>query len=444
LKDFLGNPYTYYDAFNPAARRLYWSQVEQAFEGKSVDAWWVDASEPEVVEGPYPSVAAGVAVAETHMNPTAAGSGARVLNAYALVHAQGIYEGARAAHPDRRVFILTRNGFAGMQRYAAASWSGDITSTWTALARQVPAGLGFAISGMPYWTFDTGGFSVPPRFAHPRRGSPEVDEWRELNARWFEYAAFTPILRVHGQAPKREMWELGGEGSPAYGAELKLDRLRYRLLPYIYTLAGEVTQTGGTIMRPLVMDFPDDARARAIADAYMFGPALLVAPVAAYRARARDVYLPPTAGGWYDLWTGAAVAPGIRRAPAPYDAIPVHVRAGSIVPVGPALAWSDEKPADPITLWVYAGADGTFSLYEDDGGSTAYERGAFTRIPLRWNDAARTLTIGRREGAFPGMLPRRTFEVVVVSPRAPAPFLAASGAPRTVAYAGDPIEVRVD
>ena len=240
------------------------------------------------------------------------------------------------------------------------------------------------------------------------------------------------------------MWELGDVGSAAYDAELKADRLRYRLLPYVYTLAGDVTQAGGTIMRPLVMDFPADAAARAVGDAYMFGPALLVAPVTAYKARARDVYLPATPGGWYDLWTGAAIAPGTRRAPAPTDAIPVHVRAGAIVPVGPPLVFSDEKAPDPITLWIYAGADGAFSLYEDDGVSTAYERGAFTRIPLVWHDATRTLTIGRREGTFPGMLARRSFEVVVVSPRAPSPFLKPAKPARAVPYAGDPIEIRAD
>ena len=191
----------------------------------------MDVSELEVVEGPFPTPAAQVEAYQTHMNPTALGSGARVLNAYPLVHAQGVYEGLRAAAPDQRVLILTRSGFAGMQRYAAASWSGDISSTWTAMRKQIAAGLGFAISGMPYWTFDTGGFSVPDRFAHAPRGSAALDEWRELATRWFEFATFVPILRVHGQAPKREMWEFGGDGSPAYQAMLKFDRLRYRLLP---------------------------------------------------------------------------------------------------------------------------------------------------------------------------------------------------------------------
>jgi alpha-D-xyloside xylohydrolase len=443
-KDWLGSVFTYYDAFDPAARRLYWSQIDGALGKTGVDAWWMDASEPEILEGPYPSAAAQVELSETHMTPTAAGSGARVLAAYPLVNSQGIYEGARAARPRDRVFILTRSGFAGMQRYAATSWSGDITSTWTALRKQVPAGLGFAISGMPYWTFDAGGFSVPPRFAHMARGSAALDEWNELNARWFEYAAFIPILRVHGQAPKREMWEFGGDGSPAYEAELKADRLRYRLLPYVYALAGAVTQDGGTLMRPLVMDFPADARARAVTDEYMFGPAFLVAPVTAPGARTRDVYLPPAAGGWYDFWTGAAVAPGTRRAPAPYDAIPLHVRAGSIVPFGPELQYADEKPADPLVLFVYAGADGAFSLYEDDGRSTDYERGAFSRIPIRWTDATRTLTVGKREGAFPGMLARRTVSVVLVSAKSRTPFSFTPRPAKTVTYAGEPIALRLD
>ena len=236
-QDWLKNVFTHYDAFSPSARALYWSQLRDALFTKGIDAWWMDVSELEAIEGPFPTPAAQVEAYQTHMNPTALGSGARVLNAYPLVHAQGVYEGLRAAAPNQRVLILTRSGFAGMQRYAAASWSGDISSTWTAMRKQLAAGLGFALSGMPYWTFDTGGFSVPDRFAHAPRGSAALDEWRELATRWFELAAFVPILRVHGQAPKREMWEFGGDDSPAYKAQLKFDRLRYRLLPYVYSLA---------------------------------------------------------------------------------------------------------------------------------------------------------------------------------------------------------------
>ena len=192
------------------------------------------------------------------MRKTAAGTGARVLNAYPLLNSEAVYEGQRKAAPDQRVFILTRSGYAGQQRYAAATWSGDISSTWTAMKKQIAAGLGFSISGLPYWTMDSGGFSVPPKFNGAMRRPRWSDEWRELNTRWFQFSAFVPLLRVHGEAPFREMWQFGGEESEAYKAQLKADRLRYVLLPYMYSLAGEVTQNDGTLMRPLVMDFPED------------------------------------------------------------------------------------------------------------------------------------------------------------------------------------------
>jgi alpha-D-xyloside xylohydrolase len=442
-QDWLKNVFTAYDAFSPTARALYWSQIRDALFAKGIDAWWMDVSELEVVEGPFPTPAAQVQAYQTHMNPTALGSGARVLNAYPLVHAQGLYEGLRAAAPGQRVLILTRSGFAGMQRYAAASWSGDISSTWTALRKQLAAGLGFAISGMPYWTFDTGGFSVPSRFEHAPRGSAALDEWRELATRWFELAAFVPILRVHGQAPRREMWEFGGDDSPAFKAQLKFDRLRYRLLPYVYSLAAGVTREGGTIMRPLVMDFPDAGAVTAVDDQYMFGPSLMVSPVTAYKVRERAVAFPPTPGGWYDFWTGAAMPSGAGRSPAPFDAIPIHVRAGAILPFGPELQYTAEKPADPITLFVYAGSDGAFTLYEDDGVTNDYERGAWSTIPIRWHDASRTLTIGKRAGSFPGMLARRTFEVVLVTKDRAAPFSFAPRPDKAVPYAGESMAVKL-
>ena len=442
-QDWLKNVFTTYDAFSPSARALYWSQLRDALFTKGIDAWWMDVSELEAVEGPFPTPAAQVEAYQTHMNPTGLGSGARVLNAYPLVHAQGVYEGLRAAAPNRRVLILTRSGFAGMQRYAAASWSGDISSTWTAMRKQLAAGLGFALSGMPYWTFDTGGFSVPDRFAHAPRGSAAQEEWRELATRWFELAAFVPILRVHGQAPKREMWEFGGDDSPAYKAQLKFDRLRYRLLPYVYSLAAGVTREGGTIMRPVVMDFPPRLFGPGFDDQYMFGPALMVSPVTAYKVRERLVYLPPTQGGWYDFWTGGFVPPSGRLSPAPFDAIPIHVRAGSIIPFGPELQYTDEKPADPITLFVYAGSDGLFTLYEDDGVSHDYERGAFATIPLRWHDASRMLTVGKREGTFPGMLARRTFQVVRIARDRAVPFSFTPTPDKTVVYAGEAVSVKL-
>ena len=366
------------------------------------------------------------------------------MNAYPLLNSSAVYEGQRAAAPDQRVFILTRSGFAGQQRYAAAVWSGDITSTWTAMRKQIQAGLDFSLSGLPYWTMDTGGFAVPARFSARHPTPSDAAEWRELNTRWFEFGTFVPLLRVHGEFPFREMWEFGGGDSPAYAAQLKFDRLRYRLLPYIYSLAGNVTQEGDTFMRALVMDFRGDARAREVTDEYMFGPALLVSPVTSYGARSREVFLPATVGGWYDFWTGAAV-PGGRtiEAPAPFDAIPLHVRAGSIVPFGPERQYVGEKQADPITLWVYAGADGAFSLYEDDGLTYGYEHGAFSRIGITWDDASRKLVIGDRQGGFPGMPLGRTFNVVLVEPAKPAGFSPAPVPSQTVHYSGAAVTVRI-
>jgi len=439
-RDFLGNIYTVYDAFDPDARRLYWAQIDEKLRRRGVDAWWMDSTEPEMMDGPFKTPVAQLDANETHMTPTRLGSGARMLNAYSLVNSQAIYEGMRASAPDQRVLILTRNGFAGQQRYGAVSWSGDISSTWTALRKQIPAGLGFSISGIPYWTVDTGGFSVPYRFAKDRPDAADLDEWRELATRWFEYSTFLPILRSHGQSPYREMWQYGGDASPAFQAQLKHDRLRYRLLPYIYSLAAGVTFDGGTMLRPLVMDFPDDQRARTTGDQYLFGPALLVSPISAYRQRARPVYLPAGPNprrDWYDFWTGKALTAGaVVDAAAPYDAIPVHVRAGSILPLGPDLQFAAEKPADPITLMIYEGAEGHFTIYEDDGTSYQYERGQSARIPLAWNQATRTLTIGAREGAFPGMRARRRFAIVDVRRDRPIPFSFEPTPDRTIEYDG--------
>jgi len=289
---------------------------------------------------------------------------------------------------------------------------------------------------------DIGGFSVPGRFSRKDPRPEDAEEWRELNTRWFQYGTFLPLTRVHGEAPKREMWEMGGESHPAYQAILKFDRLRYRMLPYVYSLAGAVTQEAGTFLRPLVMDFPKDAASRRVADQFLFGPAFLVSPVTEYKARSRSVVL-PLGASWYDFWTGARVEGGQAiEAPAPYDAMPVHVRAGSIVPFGPELQWTGEKPADPVTLFVYAGADGAFTLYEDDGLTYGYEKGAFSRIPVRWNDATGTLTIGKREGAFPGMLAQRTFEVVLVAKGKPVGFSFEPRADRSVRYDGAQVEIR--
>jgi alpha-D-xyloside xylohydrolase len=303
-----------------------------------------------------------------------------------------------------------------------------------------------SISGVPYWTMDTGGYTMQRKFVP--QGSATVapkpedeEEWRELNARWFEFATFCPLLRVHGELRPREMWMLGDDTSPAYQAELKSDRLRYEMFPYIYSVAGAVTQHDSTIMRPLVMDFAGDVKARDLTDEYMFGPAFLVAPVTHYQERSREVYL-PNGARWYDFWTGNSVAAGATtNVPAPYDSIPVFVKAGSIVPFGPDLQYVAEKPSDPTTLFVYAGADGKFTLYEDEGTTFDYEHGTFAETPITWRDSTGTLTIGKRQGSFPGMLSHRTFQIVVVSKAHPIAFSSSVKPLRTLPYYGVPVSV---
>ncbi len=437
-KDWVGKGYvsTFYDAFNPAARRLYFEQMRRKLVVKGFDAWWMDSTEPDMGDVPSPEERLA------RMAPLALGTAARYENAFPLVHAGGVYDGLRASVPDRRVFILTRSAYAGQQRYATAVWSGDVASRWEALAAQIPAGLNFSIAGLPWWTTDIGGFAPERRYEKP--DSANLEEWRELNTRWFQFGTFSPLLRVHGQFPYREMFNVAPEGHPAYQAMLGYDRLRYRLMPYTYSVAGMVSQGGYTLMRPLVMDFTADARARGVADEFMFGPALLVAPVTAYHARSRPVYL-PAGTGWYDLKTGRHFAGGQTVvADAPYSDIPLFVRAGAIVPLGPAIQYTDEKPADPIRLWIYTGKSGAFTLYEDDGVSYGYERGEASRIPLTWNEAAGTLTIGARQGSFPGMLHERTFELVWVGKGAPVAFDADGAPKRVVRYGGSQLVVRRD
>jgi len=436
VHEWVGFPYTNYDAFNPEARKLFWEQVRDALFTKKFDAWWMDATEPDM-SSPF-----DLTKQKLRLNPTALGAGSRVLNAYALMNSRGVYEGQRGTAPDQRVFILTRSGYAGLQRYSSATWSGDMPCTWESLRRQIAAGLGYSISGVPYWSMDIGGFTAPPRFLGDKLSGRALDEWCELNARWFEFGSFVPLVRLHGESQLREPWAFGGNGHPAFKTIVKYDHLRYQLLPYVYSLAGAVTQDDGTFMRPLGMDFPADATARSCNDEYLFGPALLVAPVTKYQARERTVYFPATAGGWYNFWNGESAAePGNRKVDAPYDRIPLFVRAGSIVPFGPDLQYTTEKPADPVTLYIYAGANGHFSIYEDDGLTYGYEHGAFARIPLQWNDAARTLTIGARQGSFPGMLTTRTFRTVLVSKDHRRGYDATATADQTVTYNGNALNV---
>jgi alpha-D-xyloside xylohydrolase len=438
MKDWIGYVYTFYDAFNPGARKMFWDQVNERLFRRGMDAWWMDATEPDMTPSP-PTIEGQKA----HYPHTAMGTASRVFNGYALLNSEGVYLGQRGAAPNQRVFILTRSGYAGEQRYGTSSWSGDITSTWTAMAKQIPAGLGFSIAGVPYWTQDVGGYTMQDKFSTKQPKPADNEEWYELNARWFEFGTFTPLLRVHGELRNREMWTMGGDQHPAYKTELKFDNLRYRMFPYIYSLAGAVNRDNSTFMRPLVMDFPSDVAARELTDEYMFGPAFLVAPVTTYKARSRSVYL-PSGAAWYDFWTGRTVSAGKIDAPAPLDAMPVFVRAGSIIPFGPERQYIAEKPSDPITLYVYTGANGKFTLYEDEGVNYNYEKGAFSEIPMRWNESSRTLTIGKRQGSFPGMLEARTFQVVLVSGQKPTGFSFAPQPVQTVQYKGKAVSVRLN
>ena len=394
----LGSTERYYDAFNPDARQLYWKQMNEQIFQKGVDAWWLDASEPELDMQGLRSVT------------TAAGPGALVLNAWPLMHTVGVSKGQLKTKPDKRVFILTRSAFAGQQRSGAACWSGDITATWQVYANQIPAGLNFCLSGIPYWTTDIGAFFVPGNLYPKHAADPR---YRELFTRWFQYGAFCPIFRVHGTDFAKEMWRFG----PATETILNdYDELRYRLMPYIYSQAGQVSFHGGTIMRALVMDFPDDSTARELKDEFMFGPSLLVCPVIESGAKSRSVYL-PLGSDWTDFWTGTAFKGGQTiKADAPISKIPLFVKSGSILPMGPVMQYVDEKAMDPLEVRVYGGADGSFTFYEDEGTNNNYRLGQKSEVPFNWDDRQGVLTIGARKGSFPGMLASRTFRVVFVHP----------------------------
>jgi len=382
-----------YDATNPEARKYYWDQVNKALFSIGLDAWWMDTTEPET-EGQEENILLG--------HKIAAGSGDRFVNDYPLLDTGAVYDGQRSASDKKRVFILSRSAFAGSQRNAVTAWSGDIVSDWLSFRRQVPAGLNFALSGIPYWTTDIGGFVF---------GSPSDPAFRELFIRWFEWGSFNPIFRVHGTRGNPDGNELWSYGPEAQKILVDYDRLRYRLLPYTYSLAWMNTSQAYTPMRPLLMDFRTDPHVVDIGDQFMYGPAFLVNPITQPGATRRDLYLPQ--GKWYDFWSGKTVGGSVKlQADAPIDRMPLYVRAGSIVPMGPEIEWSTQKAPDPVELRIYRGADGDFALYEDENDTYDYEKGMYTTIPIHWDDAKQTLTIGQRKGQFPGMLEQRTFRIV--------------------------------
>jgi alpha-D-xyloside xylohydrolase len=374
----------YYDAFDPEARRIYWDLMDKAIFSKGFDAWWLDASEPEVDMQKF------------RKTMTAQGLGARVLNAWPLEHTKGVYEYQRAETSRKRVFILTRSAYAGQQRNAAATWSGDITASWDVYAHQIPAGLNFCLSGIPYWTTDIGAFFVP-NYQFP--GGSANPEYRELFTRWYQYGAFCPIFRVHGTDTPKELWRFG----PNEAILAKYDRLRYRLMPYIYSQCWQITHAGGTLMRALVMDFREDKIARDLKDEFMFGPSILVAPVIKPGVTSRSVYL-PAGTDWYDFWTKKRYPGGQWiTAAAPIETLPLFVKAGSVLSIGPDVQWASEKPDAPLTVRVYPGVDGHLTLYEDEGDGYGYEKGQYATTELSWSEKTRTLSLGKRLGSYPGM-----------------------------------------
>lgn len=399
---------TYYDAHNPKARELYWQQARDSLVKRyGWDAWWIDQCEPDN----------GALLDERRKANFYTGKGIDFFNTYSLQHTKGVYEGWRRDIPGKRAFFLVRQSFAGEQRNASTLWSSDIECTFANYKNQVPQGINACASGIPYWTSDIGGYHY--KWSAPDWSKPE---FRELFTRWFQFGAFSPIFRIHGKGERAIFSKNWDEDTRA--TLMKFDKLRYRLLPYIYSLAGRVNTENYTMMRALTFDFKEDANVYNIPDQYMFGPAFLVNPVteqlytgtnAAGKAKTRSVYL-PAATKWYNFWTGEVTNGGQKlTVDVPMDIMPLYVRAGSIIPMGPVMQYATEKLADKIELRIYPGANGTFKFYEDENDNYNYEKGAKATFDITWNDKLKTLTITDTKGSFPGMLKKRQFDIVMVN-----------------------------
>jgi alpha-D-xyloside xylohydrolase len=430
---------TYYDAHNPAARDLYWAQARDSIIKRyGWDAWWVDQCEPDN----------GSLLDERRKADFSVGKGIDYFNSYALEHAKGLYKGWRNDIAGKRAFFLVRQAFAGSQRAAVTLWSSDVTTTFRALKSQVPQGINACASGMPYWTSDIGGYISYT--------SPEgIPDWkdpqqRELFTRWFQFGAFCPIFRIHGKGERALYSDNWDDKTKAI--LLKYDKLRYRLLPYNYSIAARVTRENYTIMRALSFDFRNDKKVYNIPDQYMFGPAFLVNPVTqqlytgnngSSDVKKRKVYL-PEGTKWYDFWTGETVAGGQTiDAAAPIDVMPLYVRAGSIVPMGPNVDYATQNPAGAIELRIYPGADGEFKYYEDENDNYNYENGKSSTFTIKWNDKSRQLTLSDRNGSFPGMVKKHKFDIVLVKPGHGVDSGITAGGDKTVTYAGKEVSVKL-
>ena len=435
-----------YDAYNEKARDIYWEHLNKGLFSKGIDAWWTDSTEPDHLD-----------VQERDFDiPTAMGTYRSVVNAFPLMSNKGVYEHQRAVTSDKRVYLLTRCAFAGQQRYAANTWSGDVMCNWETFRKQIPTGLNFSLSGIPYWNTDIGGF-----FAWPYHGGAENKAYHELYTRWFQYGTFLPMQRSHGSGVKKEIYNLGKKGDWVYDSEEKYINLRYALLPYLYSTGWQVTDNAGSFLRALFMDFNEDQKVHTISNQYMFGKAFLVTPVTRNmyvfsdkeqwkdpyedfsKTGTQDVYL-PKGTKWFDFWTGEALNGGqLVTKEVPIDIIPLYVRAGSIVPFGPKVQYSTEKKWNNLEIRIYPGADGEFVLYEDENDNYNYEKGAYSIIKFTWDDAKRTLNIADREGTFPGMLKSRKFNIVVVDKENGTGSVQSTKFTKSVSYGGKKKSVKL-
>lgn len=432
-------PAKVYDTFHPEARKIYWDQMNKNIFSIGMDGWWLDATEPEIFDN------------DRKLNQSNyLGLYRKNYNAFPIVTVGSIHDNQRSVNSDKRVFILTRSAFAGQQRYGANSWSGDITSTWEVLRKQIPAGLNFSVCGIPYWNADIGGFH-----AHTYPEGIKDPAYQELYVRWTQFGAFTPMMRSHGTNTPREIYLFGDRGTWAFDAQEKYINLRYALLPYLYSTAWSITDKADTYMRGLFMDFPEDSRVHDIDNEYMFGRAFLVAPVTEsmyvdenkhvnlQNTKAQDVYL-PKGTDWFDFWTGEKLNGGqMVNKQTPIDIMPLYVKAGSILPIGPKVQYATEKKWDNLEIRIYRGANGEFTLYEDENDNYNYEKGAYSTIRMQWDDQNKTFTIGNREGEFPGMLTNRKFRIVLVDKTRGTGDKAATRINKTVSYNGKQQKIKL-
>ena len=387
-----------YDPWNPEARDIYWKYIKKNMLDIGIAGWWLDATEPE--HNPIKP--------EDYDYMTPEGSFREVRNTFPIVTTGGVYDNQRAETDEKRVLILTRSAYLGQQRYGTHVWSGDVFSDWKVLDDQIPAALNLSLCGIPYWNSDIGGFWAWREFPQGFKDSA----FHKLYTRWMQFAVFTGMMRSHGSNTPREIFRFGERGYWAFDAQEKFINLRYRLLPYIYGTSWKIASENATLMRALFMDWPEDRNVWNIDDEYMFGDAMLVAPVVT-PDDVRSVYLPD--GLWFDFWSGEALAGGqsiVRETP--IDECPVYVKAGTVLPLGPSVQYAQEKEWDDLIIRIYPGADGEFVLYEDAGDGYKYEKGEYTAIRMKWDDGSRKLTICGREGSYPEMLTNRIFRVVVV------------------------------